>query len=195
MILLNDQDRSLWNRDQIAEGSALVNKSARVAACRSLHVQAAIAAVHADAASADATDWGEIAGLYDVLLQIEPSPVVELNRAVAIAMRDGPASGLALIEAILARGDLKGYHLAHAARADLCRRLGKITQARAAYKRAIALAARNPSAGSSSVGWPSCRTEPPLGGTDRRGRERSCRFKLGRVSISSLPIRLVDEAQ
>ncbi len=100
--------------------------------------------MHADAVSADATDWDEIAGLYDVLLRIEPTPVVELNRAVAIAMRDGPAEGLALIEAILARGDLKDYHLAHAARADLCRRLGKTAQARASYKRAIALARQDP---------------------------------------------------
>jgi len=107
-------------------------------------LQAAIAAVHADAVSADATDWDEIAGLYDVLLNIEPTPVVELNRAVAIAMRDGPAAGLALIEAILARGDLKDYHLAHAARADMCRQMGKTSQARAAYKRAIALARQGP---------------------------------------------------
>jgi RNA polymerase sigma-70 factor (ECF subfamily) len=107
-------------------------------------LQAAIAAVHADAGSADATDWDEIAGLYDVLLRVQPTPVVELNRAVAIAMRDGPAEGLALIEALLARGDLKDYHLAHAARADLCRRLGKTAQARASYKRAIALARQSP---------------------------------------------------
>ncbi len=144
LVLLNDQDRSLWNRDQITEGSALVTRALASRRAGPYSVQAAIAAVHADAASADATDWGEIAGLYDVLLQIEPSPVVELNRAVAIAMRDGPASGLTLIEAILARGDLKGYHLAHAARADLCRRLGKTNQARAAYKRAIALARQEP---------------------------------------------------
>jgi RNA polymerase sigma-70 factor (ECF subfamily) len=107
-------------------------------------LQAAIAAVHADAVSADATDWGEIVGLYDVLFGVEPTPVVELNRAVAIAMRDGPAVGLALIEAILARGDLKDYHLAHAARADLYRRLGNTRQARASYKRAIALARQEP---------------------------------------------------
>jgi RNA polymerase sigma-70 factor, ECF subfamily len=144
LVLLNDQDRSLWNGDQIAEGSALVTRALASRRVGPYSVQAAIAAVHADAASADATDWSEIAGLYDVLLQIEPSPVVELNRAVAIAMRDGPAEGLTLIEAILARGDLKGYHLAHAARADMCRRLGKTTQARAAYKRAIALARQEP---------------------------------------------------
>src|SRR5450755_5065178 len=144
LILLNDQDRSLWNRDQIAEGAALVTRSLASRRAGPYALQAAIAAVHADAGSADATDWGEIAGLYDVLLRVEPSPVVELNRAVAIAMRDGPAAGLALVEAILARGDLKDYHLAHAARADLCRRLGKTTQARAAYKRAIALARQEP---------------------------------------------------
>ena len=144
LILLNDQDRSLWNRDQIAEGSALVTRSLASRRTGPYALQAAIAAVHADAGRADATDWDEIAGLYDALLDLEPSPVVELNRAVAIAMRDGPAAGLSLVEAILARGDLKDYHLAHAARADLCRRLGKTTQARAAYKRAIALARQEP---------------------------------------------------
>ena len=107
-------------------------------------LQAAIAAVHADAVSADATDWSEIVGLYDVLLRADPSPVIELNRAVAVAMRDGPAAGLALIDAILARGDLEDYHLAHAARADLCRRLGQTAQARASYTRAIALARQEP---------------------------------------------------
>jgi RNA polymerase sigma-70 factor, ECF subfamily len=144
LVLLNDQDRSLWNRDQIAEGAALVTRSLASRRAASYTLQAAIAAVHADAGSADATDWDEIAGLYGALVRVEPSPVVELNRAVAIAMRDGPAAGLALVEAILARGDLKDYHLAHAARADLCRRLGNTTQARAAYKRAIALARQEP---------------------------------------------------
>ena len=144
LVLLSDQDRSLWNRDQIAEGSALVTRSLASQRFGPYTLQAAIAAVHADALSADATDWDEIAGLYDVLLRIEPTPVVELNRAVAIAMRDGPAEGLALIEALLARGDLKDYHLAHAARADLCRRLGKTAQARASYKRALALARQSP---------------------------------------------------
>ena len=144
LVLLSDQDRSLWNRDQIAEGSALVTRSLASQRFGPYTLQAAIAAVHADAMSADATDWDEIAGLYDVLLRIEPTPVVELNRAVAIAMRDGPAEGLALIEALLARGDLKDYHLAHAARADLCRRLRKTAQARASYKRAIALARQGP---------------------------------------------------
>ena len=144
LVLLSDQDRSLWNRDQISEGSALVTRSLASQRFGPYTLQAAIAAVHADAVSADATDWDEIAGLYDLLLRVEPTPVVELNRAVAIAMRDGPDEGLALIEAILARGDLKDYHLAHAARADLCRRLGKTAQARASYKRAIALARQGP---------------------------------------------------
>ena len=144
LVLLNDQDRSLWNREQIAEGSALVTRSLASQRFGPYTLQAAIAAVHADAMSADATDWDEIAGLYDVLLRVEPTPVVELNRAVAIAMRDGPAEGLALIETLLARGDLKDYHLAHAARADLCRRLGRTAQARASYKRALALARQSP---------------------------------------------------
>jgi RNA polymerase sigma-70 factor (ECF subfamily) len=144
LVLLSDQDRSLWNRDQISEGSALVTRSLASQRFGPYTLQAAIAAVHADAVSADATDWDEIAGLYDLLLRVEPTPVVELNRAVAIAMRDGPDEGLALIEAILARGDLKDYHLAHAARADLCRRLRKTAQARASYKRAIALARQGP---------------------------------------------------
>jgi len=144
LILLNDQDRSLWNRDQIAEGSALVTRSLASRRAGPYALQAAIAAVHAEAASADATDWDEIVGLYDVLLRVEPTPVVELNRAVAIAMRDGPAAGLTLIESILARGDLDDYHLAHAARADLCRRLGRTVEARASYQRAIALARQGP---------------------------------------------------
>jgi RNA polymerase sigma-70 factor (ECF subfamily) len=144
LILLNDQDRSLWNRDQIAEGSALVTRSLASRRAGPYALQAAIAAVHAEAASADATDWDEIVGLYDVLLRVEPTPVVELNRAVAVAMRDGPAAGLTLIESILARGDLDDYHLAHAARADLCRRLGRTVEARASYQRAIALARQGP---------------------------------------------------
>jgi len=140
LILLADQDRTLWNRGQIAEGSALVERALASRRFGPYTLQAAIAAVHADAASADATDWSEIIGLYDVLLSADPSPVVELNRAVAVAMRDGPATGLELIESILARGDLSDYHLAHAARADLCRRLGRSAEARAAYQRALALA-------------------------------------------------------
>jgi RNA polymerase sigma-70 factor (ECF subfamily) len=144
LVLLNDQDRSLWNRDQITEGSTLVTRSLASRHFGPYTLQAAIAAVHADAVSADATDWDEIVGLYDALLRVEPTPVVELNRAVAIAMRDGPAVGLTLIEAILARSDLNEYHLAHAAHADLCRRLGKTGEARASYKRAIALARQGP---------------------------------------------------
>jgi RNA polymerase sigma-70 factor (ECF subfamily) len=144
LVLLNEQDRSLWNRDQITEGSTLVTTSLASQRFGPYTLQAAIAAVHADAVSADATDWDEIVGLYDVLFGFEPTSVVELNRAVAIAMRDGPAVGLALIEAILSRGDLKDYHLAHAARADLYRRLGNTRQARASYKRAIALARQEP---------------------------------------------------
>ncbi|MGH9806204.1 MAG: RNA polymerase sigma factor, partial [Terriglobia bacterium] len=144
LVLLNDQDRSLWNQDQITEGSALVTRSLASRRFGPYTLQAAIAAVHADAVSADATDWDEIVGLYDVLLRVEPTPVVELNRAVAIAMRDGPAAGLALVEAILAGGELNDYHLAHAARADLCRRLGRTGEARASYRRAIALARQGP---------------------------------------------------
>jgi RNA polymerase sigma-70 factor, ECF subfamily len=144
LILLADQDRGLWNRQQIAEGSALVEKALGSRRFGPYTLQAAIAAVHAEAASAEATDWSEIIGLYDVLLRADPSPVVELNRAVAVAMRDGPATGLGLIEDILARGELADYHLAHAARADLCRRLGRNAEARAAYQRALALARQEP---------------------------------------------------
>jgi len=144
LVLLADQDRSLWNRDQITAGSALVERALASRRFGPYTLQAAIAAVHAEAASADATDWGQIVGLYDVLLRADPSPVVELNRAVAVAMRDGPAAGLVLIDAILARGDLQDYHLAHAAQADLCRRLGRTVQARAAYERAIALTRQEP---------------------------------------------------
>jgi RNA polymerase sigma-70 factor, ECF subfamily len=144
LVLLSDQDRSLWNRDQIAEGSALVEKALMSRRFGPYTLQAAIAAVHAEAVSADATDWNEIVGLYDVLLRFDPSPVVELNRAVAVTMRDGPAAGLALIDAILARGDLRDYHLAHAAHADLCRRLGRTAQARGSYQRALALARQEP---------------------------------------------------
>ncbi len=144
LVLLADQDRSLWNREQIAEGAALVERALGSRRAGPDALQAAIAAVHAEAASAAATDWREIVGLYDVLLRAEPSPVVELNRAVAVAMRDGPAAGLALIDAILARGDLQDYRLAHAARADLCRRLGQTAQARAAYQRALALTKQEP---------------------------------------------------
>jgi RNA polymerase sigma-70 factor (ECF subfamily) len=144
LVLLSDQDRSLWNRDQITEGSALVEKALISRRFGAYTLQAAIAAVHAEAPHADATDWDEIVGLYDVLLRFDPSPVVELNRAVAVTMRDGPAAGLALIDAILARGDLRDYHLAHAAHADLCRRLGRTAQARVSYQRALALARQQP---------------------------------------------------
>ena len=144
LVLLADQDRSLWNRDQIEDGSALVVRALASRRFGPYTLQAAIAAVHAEAAAADATDWREIVGLYDVLVRAEPSPVVELNRAVAVAMRDGPAAGLELIDAILARGDLQDYRLAHAARADLCRRLGDAAQARASYERALALTRQEP---------------------------------------------------
>ena len=150
IIVLEGQDRSLWNRAQIDEGLAWVERALAPRADRApasvgpYAVQAAIAALHAQAASADATDWAEIAGLYDVLLRIQPTPVVALNRAVAIAMRDGPAAGLPLIDALLADKRLQDYHLAHAARADLCRRLGRNAEARASYERAIALARQAP---------------------------------------------------
>ena len=144
LVLLEDQDRSLWNREYIKEGLALVQRALSSRRFGSYTLQAAIAAVHAEASSAAATDWTQIVGLYDVLMRAEPSPVVELNRAVAVAMRDGPAAGLSLIDAILARGDLGNYHLAHAARADLCRRLGRIAEARASYERALSLAQQEP---------------------------------------------------
>ncbi len=144
LILLEDQDRSLWNRDQIAEGTSLVERALSSRRFGPYTLQAAIAAVHAEAPSVAATDWAQIVGLYDALARTEPSPVVELNRAVAVAMRDGPSAGLALVDRILARGDLADYHLAHAARADLCRRVGKNTEARAAYQRALALARQEP---------------------------------------------------
>ena len=139
LILLNDQDRLLWNRDQIAEGSALVERALAARQVGPYTIQAAIAAVHANAANAAATDWAQIIALYDLLARAEPSPVVELNRAVAVAMRDGPSAGLALIDAILGRGDLSDYHLAHAARADFCWRLGRIAEARTSYERALSL--------------------------------------------------------
>ena len=139
LVLLDEQDRSLWNREQIAEGSALVRQALASRRFGPYTLQAAIAAAHAEAPAPAATDWGRIIGLYDVLVRADPSPVVELNRAAAVAMHEGPAAGLALVEAILARGDLTGYHLAHAARAELCRRLGRTAEARAAYEQALAL--------------------------------------------------------
>jgi RNA polymerase sigma-70 factor (ECF subfamily) len=144
LILLEDQDRSLWNQTQIAEGATLVERALLTRRFGPYTLQAAVAAVHAEARDPAATDWGEIVGLYDVLARSDPSPVVELNRAVAVAMRDGPAAGLALVDAILARGDLGDYHLAHAARADLCRRLGRTAEARASYERALDLARQDP---------------------------------------------------
>jgi RNA polymerase sigma-70 factor (ECF subfamily) len=144
LILLEDQDRSLWSRAQIAEGSALVERAFASRRIGPYVLQAAIAAVHAEAANFGVTDWAQIVGLYDVLLQADPSPVVELNRAVAVAMHEGPLAGLTLIDGILARGELEEYHLAHAARADLCRRLGKIEEARIAYRRALELVRQEP---------------------------------------------------
>jgi RNA polymerase sigma-70 factor (ECF subfamily) len=144
IILLEDQDRALWNRALIDEGLALVQRALATRAFGPYTVQAAIAAVHAQAATSSETDWSQIAALYDVLLRIEPSPIIELNRAVAIAMRDGPEAGLNLIDAILAGGDLADYHLAHAARAELCRRLNRTADAKAAYERAITLAKQEP---------------------------------------------------
>jgi RNA polymerase sigma-70 factor (ECF subfamily) len=144
LILLADQDRSLWNREQIAEGAALVERALSSRRFGPYTLQAAIAAVHAGAPTASATDWAQIVGLYDVLMRADPSPVVALNRAAAIAMRDGPEAGLSLIDAILARGELEDYHLAHSARADLCRRLGRTDEARAAYQRALSLTRQAP---------------------------------------------------
>lgn len=144
LILLEDQDRALWNRNQITEGVSLVERALSSRSIGPYAIQAAIGAVHAQASSAAATDWAQIVALYDVLMRVEPSPVVELNRAVAVAMRDGPSKGLALIDSILARGDLGNYHLAHSARADLCRRLGRTADARASYERALTLTQQDP---------------------------------------------------
>ncbi len=144
LILLAEQDRARWNREQTADGTRLVERALSSRRFGSYTLQAAIAAVHAEAPTAAVTDWAQIVGLYDVLARAESSPVVELNRAVAVAMRDGPAVGLALIDAILARGDLADYYLAHAARADLCRRLGRTADARAAYERALSLTKQEP---------------------------------------------------
>ncbi len=144
MILLDAQDRTRWNREQIREGSALVLRALNTRRVGPYTIQAAIAAVHSEATSAAATDWMQIVGLYDVLLRINPSPIVELNRAVAIAMRDSSEHGLSLIDAILARGDLTDYHLAHAARADLLRRLDRRAEAKDAYTRALGLVKSEP---------------------------------------------------
>jgi RNA polymerase sigma-70 factor (ECF subfamily) len=144
LVLLDEQDRSLWNRDQIAAGTALVERALTSRRLGPYTLQAAIAAVHAAAPHAGATDWAQIVALYDVLARAEPSPVVELNRAVAVAMRDGPLAGLAIVDAILGRGELADYHLAHSARADLCRRLGRPAEARVSYRRALALTHQGP---------------------------------------------------
>jgi RNA polymerase sigma-70 factor (ECF subfamily) len=144
LILFDEQDRSLWNREQIAEGVALAERALSSRRFGAYTIQAAIAAVHAQSTDAASTDWRRIVALYTLLARVAPSPVVELNRAVAVAMRDGPEAGLALVEAILARGDLANYHLAHAARADLCRQLGRTADARASYERALDLVRQEP---------------------------------------------------
>ena len=144
LILLEYQDRSLWNREQIAEGVELVERALNSRRFGPYTLQAAIAAVHAEAESAAMTDWRQIVALYNQLVRIQPSPIVELNRAVAIAMRDGPEVGLAHVDAVLAHGELANYYLAHAARADMCRRLGRTAEARASYEKALALTQQGP---------------------------------------------------
>ena len=144
LILLDQQDRARWNRALITEGVALVEQALSSRRFGPYTIQAAIVAVHAEAATSQATDWDQIVALYDILMRADPSPVVELNRAVAMAMRDGPVAGLNLIDALLARGDLKNYYLAHSARADLCRRLGRTAEARASYERALSLTQQEP---------------------------------------------------
>ena len=144
LVLLEQQDRSLWNQTQINEGIAFVERALSSKRIGPYTLQAAIAAVHAEAPSAEQTDWAQIVALYDVLLRVEPSPIIQLNRAVAIAMRDGPAKGLALVDALLQRGELAQYHLAHATRADFYRRLGMKAEARASYQRALTLTKQEP---------------------------------------------------
>ena len=144
LVLLEQQNRLLWNQDLLREGIALVGQALASKRIGPYTLQAAIAAVHAEAPSAQETDWARIIALYDLLLRAEPSPIIELNRAVAVAMRDGPAKGLELVNALLERGELAQYHLAHATRADFCRRLGRKTDARASYERALALAKQEP---------------------------------------------------
>lgn len=144
LVLLEDQDRARWDHTLIAEGIALVQRALSDGQPGIYTLQAAIAAVHASAPTFAATDWGQIVGLYDLLLQAAPSPVVELNRAAAVAMRDGSLAGLTLIDALLARGDLAEYHLAHAARADLCRRLGRTAEALFSYQQALDLTQQEP---------------------------------------------------
>jgi RNA polymerase sigma-70 factor (ECF subfamily) len=144
LVLLDSQDRSQWDRALIVEGIALLQRSLATRNFGGYTLQAAISSVHAAAATAAATNWAEIVGWYDILLRLEPTPVVELNRAVAVAMRDGPAAGLELVDSLLERGELAEYHLAHAARADLCRRLGKSADARTSYERALDLTQLEP---------------------------------------------------
>jgi RNA polymerase sigma-70 factor, ECF subfamily len=144
LILLEEQDRSLWNREQIKEGVSLVERALSSRGVGPYTLQAAIAAVHAEARDATSTDWGQIVGLYNVLLQADPSPVIALNRAAAVAMRDGPGEGLKLIDAIIARGELDDYCLAHAARGDLYKRLGRVNDAVAAYRRTLKLVTQEP---------------------------------------------------
>lgn len=144
LMLLEQQDRSLWNRELIREGITLVEEALASKRIGPYTLQGAIAAVHAEASSAGETDWAQIVALYDLLLRAEPSPIVELNRTVAVAMRNGPAKGLELVDALLQRGELAQYHLAHATRADFCRRLGRNADARASYERALALAKQEP---------------------------------------------------
>jgi RNA polymerase sigma-70 factor, ECF subfamily len=144
VVLLDDQDRSLWNREMISEGTGLVERAFRSRQFGPYTIQAAIAALHAAAASATETDWAEIVGLYDVLMRADPSPVIELNRAAAVAMRDGPEAGLILIDDILALGDLAEYPLAHSARGELCLRLGRNEEARSSYRRALELSRQEP---------------------------------------------------
>ena len=144
IVLLDEQDRSLWNREQIAEGLALVRRTLASRRFGPYTLQAAIAAAHAEAATAKETDWNRIVGIYNLLLDVEPTPVVELNRAAAIAMRDGPAAGLSLIDSLMVRGELSDYQPAHAARAELCRRLGRTAEARASYRRALELTRQGP---------------------------------------------------
>nr|WP_053381955.1 RNA polymerase sigma factor [Nitrospira moscoviensis] len=144
LVLLERQDRARWNRDHIREGIVLVEQALSSRRFGPYTLQAAIAAVHAEAASTTETDWAQIVALYDLLMRVEPSPIVELNRAVAVAMRDGPAAGLELIDRILAGGELADYHLLHSARADLCRRLGRNSEARSSYERALTLTKQEP---------------------------------------------------
>jgi RNA polymerase sigma-70 factor (ECF subfamily) len=144
IVLLENQDRTIWNRDQIVEGKRLVEQSLSSQSFGVYTLQAAIAAVHADASDFASTNWKQIVAFYDLLTTAAPSPIVDLNRAVAVAMRDGPQDGLQIVDAILTRGDLVEYHLAHATRADLCRRLGRREEARASYRKAISLARQEP---------------------------------------------------